>query len=121
MKNIDETALTKARKWDRTNPAMNPVDVPYGCKAVYKYEQPVIHASFKNLPEDSLFTAFDGWGIITVWTGYVMTPQEKGRRQEDLETRGIIVIGNMRLTSQTFSRDKDAILVDDLEDMFEGE
>lgn len=116
---MKENALIEAKEWDRTNPAMSPVDVPYGCKAVYRYQQPVVHDRFENLPNDSLFMGFDGWGIVTVQSDYIMTPQEKEARQVAMSKEGASVVGNMRLTSQTFSRDRDETSIDKLGDMLE--
>lgn len=118
MKNKNDTPLMEAKKWDRMNKAMEPVEVPYGCKSVYRYQQPVVQKEFENLPKDSIFLSFGDWGIITVQSDYVMTPQEKGERQEALKKEGATIVGNMRLTSQTFSRDKDVVPINELGDMF---
>lgn len=120
MKN-ENTPLTEAKQWDRMNPKMDPVDVPYGCKSTYRYQQPVVHDKFEKLPKDSLFLSFGDWGIVTVQLDYIMTPQEKGERQETLKKEGAVVVGNMRLTSQTFSRDKEITSMDELGNMFGDE
>lgn len=119
MEKKNDKSLMEAKKWDKANPAMEPIQVPYGCESTYRYQQPVIHEDFENLPKDSMFLSFGEWGIVTVQSDYVMTPQEKGERQKAFQKEGAVIVGNMRLTSQTFSRDKNATLIDELGDMFE--
>lgn len=121
MGNVKDAVFIEVKTWDRMNPAMYPVDVPYGCKAVYRYQQPIIHKGPEELPNDSIFISFGDWGVVTIQSDYVMTPQEKEERQEALKNEGAVIIGNMRLTSQTFSRDNDTISIDDLGDMLSDE
>ena len=106
-KDRDEV-LADIRKWDAANPAMTPLPVPAGYKAAYTYEQPVIHARLDNLPADSSFKANGEWGIVTVRTDSEITIEEKRTRQDELKKEGADVIGNMRLTSQTFTLDQNA-------------
>lgn len=116
---IREKVINLAQEWDRENPPMNPVTVPDGHKSVYKYQQPVTDFSQpekRDFRSDTNYNRQGNWGIITVNTEYVMTPQEKGERQTELKEIGLDVIGNMRLTEQTLSLDKEKDLTQDIKD-----
>lgn len=118
MKNESNMAFIEAAAWDRVNPAMFPIDVPYGCKSVYRYQQPVVCKSLESLPKDTIYMSFDGWGIVTIQCDYIMTPQEKENRQTALKKKECTIVGNMRLTSQTFSRETN-VSMDKLGEMLE--
>lgn len=110
---INAEALSLARKWDMENPPMTPAKVPDDCKSVYKYQQPVIDSQevkVPDFPKDTEYQAEGRWGIVTVNVEHVMTPQEKGERQEKLKDIGFTPIGNMRLMEQTLTLNKDMAL-----------
>lgn len=107
---IMEKVRTLAQTWDRENPAMEPVAITGDYKASYKYQQPVIDGSEPGVPNfrnDTEYEAQGKWGIVTVNTDYVITPQEKGDRQKELKESGFETVGNMRLIEQTVTRNND--------------
>lgn len=124
MANIDDNILAEARKWDTAHPAMKPLNVPEGYKAAYLYQQPVISESapLDKLPADSSFEVKHGlpgklkWGIVNIETDHEISIQEKDERQEALRKENCTVIGNMRLTSQSFTLDQDMTNIKDLGD-----
>lgn len=113
----NEKAAIEAKKWNMANPAMKPVEVPYNCKAVYGYAQSIVHENPEDILGDSDMV-FDGWGIAICQSDHILTLQEKESFQKNLKDKGAVTIGNMKLISQTFSRDKDAVSIDDLGSMF---
>lgn len=103
------TEEDKARKWDASNSAMPPISVPEGYKSTYLYQQPIIHSgTLPELPSDSKYVghSLGKWGIINITTDYEMTIEEKETRQNDLNKNGAACIGDMRLTSQSFTLDQ---------------
>lgn len=114
-----EMAMIMAKEWDMKNPPMTPAKPPAGCKSVYKYKQPVINMPniriTGNMPEDMYFEQIGDWGIITVETGHVMSPQEKENYQTGLKEIGFAMVGNMRLVEQTLTVDKNQVEIKDLD------
>lgn len=108
-----DRGMENARKWDRENAAMEPVKTPDNYKSVYRYQQPVIvpsKVSTDNISEKTEYLAHDGWGIITVNTEHIMTPQEKEDHQTALRNDGLTIVGNMRLVEQTVTLNKEMVL-----------
>lgn len=107
---INEKVITLAQKWDAENLPMTPVMASEEYKAVYKYQQPIVGTpdfTVVTFPEDTEYQENGKWGIVTVNTEHVMTPQEKGERQDKLRHDGLTVIGNMRLVEQTLTLNKE--------------
>ena len=119
MESVDEAILQEAKKWDARNPAMQPIPVPEGYKAFYRYKQPVVDTG-TSVPEpfraDTDYHAEDKWGIVTVTTDKEIMPQEKGERRDELQKNGFSCIGNMRLVEQTFTLDDTTAKMKDLGD-----
>lgn len=104
------TEEERARKWDAANPTMPPINVPDGYKSTYLYQQPIVHSgTVPELPSDSTYTghSLGNWGIVNITTDYEMSVTEKEERQDELNKTGATCIGNMRLTSQSFTLDQD--------------
>lgn len=97
-----------AWRWDSINPAMPPLEVPEGYKATYNYQQPVILSDVpENLPEN-----FNGpytvekeeWGVVDIETAHELSAEEKKTKQDEIIKSGYMTcIGDMRLTSQSFT------------------
>lgn len=109
-----ENPLNKeAKEWDLDHPAMPSMNVPDGYKSTYQYEQPVMFDKIIYLPlsDDSKFTFMgddkNRWGIVSIETQYEMSAEEKKERQNGYIESGASCIGNMRLTSQSFTLDQE--------------
>lgn len=112
VKNEIEDAI---RKWDTANPEMPPLPVPGGYKAAYNYEQAVMTKAGTALEiSDSFrysgpFPTVDGnsWGIVDMESDHEMHKEEKEYLQRELRAGNAICVGDMRLTSQSFTLDQE--------------
>lgn len=115
---INDDVEKQVKAWDRENLPMTPIKVSDNYKSAYKYQQPVVGDMdmSKKLPEDTQYKPDAGWGIMSINTDHVMTPQEKGERQEAFRNNGLTVIGNMRLVEQTLTLNKELMALDNQQD-----
>lgn len=114
MEGINEKILKLARDWDRENPAMPPIDVPEGYKSQYTYRQPVVQRENtfakeirQALPANASYDAQGRWGVISMKSDHEFGIAEKTGYREEFEKGGIICVGGMRLTDQSFTLDRE--------------
>lgn len=116
VQQADDKVFQLARNWDVKNPAMLPIDIPTGYKTSCCYQQPVVNMKNNviNLNEYMSYHEEGQWGIVNITSDHLMTPQEKGEIQDSLKNDGVTIIGNMRLTMQSFTRDNSIEEIKDL-------
>lgn len=116
--NREETVEEAILRWDLVNPAMPPLEIPEGYKAYYSYEQPVVFTRQEDpvLPKNmgltgSYETRGSRWGIVGIETEHEMSAKEAKAKQVEIAKTGYVsCIGDMRLTSQSFTLDKEMLL-----------
>lgn len=97
----------KIKKWDAENLEMEPVSMPPGYKSVYQYRQAVIRKETMplNLKVKPVYQHRGDWGVLNLESDHVIGQIEKEDIKTVLESSGMELVGDMKLTHQIMSRD----------------
>lgn len=101
----DEKTLRMAADLDAANPAMTPIPLPEGYRAVYLYRQPVTGRYDALAGRGEKYTDYGGWGQIDLELDHCIGfMREVRQNQEYWKTHGLNPVGPLRLVKQTFYR-----------------